>query len=311
MNGTDPLLQCFMDPRTERGVKAVKLRELGAQIATIYEGRLWRQKRNASGVLYRRFEDFCAVEIGLSFRTAYGLMDLYRYYDAEKVRLFGSEKLIRVLRAPEVERPGIMAKIEAGASVRDVRRLVKAAKKKHGVALVPFKRRPAPASAVETSTAFAPKAITIDVSPTCCSAASAQKLHELRIELNGKMYWSAKTDDDVLRVMMFCPFCGTRLSGAHVPVLPVNASVMPRSKATALRDASPRGAAASSLSRRRVREEWLRRQAGRTVTAQQCAEKYRVETGEVISEKTFLRDFSRLGARRVGSGVYSIAGQEA
>jgi hypothetical protein len=113
---------------------SVEMWKLGAKIGEIQNLFLWKQRQKEDGKpTYKSFEAYCVAELNMTDANAYELINLAKHYDEARVRTFGRERLVLLLRAPEVAQAEIMTQIEGGASVRDVRAAVANAKEIRGL----------------------------------------------------------------------------------------------------------------------------------------------------------------------------------
>lgn len=110
------------------------LLKLGSELSTIHKVRLWRRRTDANGrQAYKSFAYFCQAELGISNSYAFELIDVSNKFDAKKVVEFGVSKFVYLLRAPKVAEATILRQIEAGASQREIKATLRAAKEKYGV----------------------------------------------------------------------------------------------------------------------------------------------------------------------------------
>jgi hypothetical protein len=206
----------------------------GAEIAKIYDSENWRERRDKNGVPYVSWPRFCIEQLGMQHGKAFDLIDLFKNYDEAMVREFGSTKLLIALRAPEQDRPQIMAMIEARASVKVIKQAVAESKVRRGQ--LGAKRDTgrqkvgnAPVLDVEyrgpvqgSPLVVAPSVVDLDdaerikVSPTCCEASGESGAVRLW-SVSGRLSWGVHSVAGV-RQVVFCPFCGTRLGLRHVPM---------------------------------------------------------------------------------------------
>lgn len=94
--------------------------ELGRLLLRVYEKELWKIRMIDGKVAYAGFNHFVKSEIGISHTTAYGLMDVAKYFTEDQAKRFGCQKLVLLLKAPEAKRVGLMEKIEDGISHRQL-----------------------------------------------------------------------------------------------------------------------------------------------------------------------------------------------
>ena len=111
---------------------AVSLWRLGHGIGVIVDKKLWQQRKNGKKQVYASFDAYCFKELGMTHGNAYELMDVAKRYTAEQVHAWGTTKCGLLLRAPDEAKPEIREAMDKGASVRQVRELVKGAREKAG-----------------------------------------------------------------------------------------------------------------------------------------------------------------------------------
>lgn len=107
---------------------AETLWDLGHKIAEIHDKNLWKLRLEDGKQRWKNFDSFCNVELNMTPQNAKRLLDVAVKHSVEEVRKFGPTKLGLLLTAPPEAQEKIKAKIEAGASKRDVEREVQKAK---------------------------------------------------------------------------------------------------------------------------------------------------------------------------------------
>jgi hypothetical protein len=100
---------------------AESLWEAGRGLLAAREGRLWETRHNT-------FDDFLDAEIDMARATAYQVMRAAEHFTRDDFREVGWTVLDLVLRAPVSGRPDILEAARAGASQREVKERVRAAK---------------------------------------------------------------------------------------------------------------------------------------------------------------------------------------
>jgi len=98
---------------------------LGCALGEIQRDKLWRARRTAEGSqAFRSFYAFVTAETGLTERWARELVSIAGAFTESDVQLIGTSKLGRVLRAPEGDRPALLAAVRGGASRTELDRRV-------------------------------------------------------------------------------------------------------------------------------------------------------------------------------------------
>lgn len=112
--------------RVLKGKATETLWELGNEIRILYESQLWRQRLQASGEqAYAAWGAFAEAELGISNSYSYRLMDISTQFSREQVREFGPTKLAITLRVPVESREKMLAAAHAGATVTQLKGMVK------------------------------------------------------------------------------------------------------------------------------------------------------------------------------------------
>jgi hypothetical protein len=120
--------------RTFRAEGAVAMWRIGVELSSIHGEHLWKQRlKPDSSVAYRSFSHFCTIELGIRGSSACELIDVSRKFDETEVAAFGTSKFLYLLRTPHGAKARIRRMIEAGASQRDIKVALQAAREKYGV----------------------------------------------------------------------------------------------------------------------------------------------------------------------------------
>lgn len=117
---------------------SLTLWKLGAKIAFMHGKHRWKLRtkeveksgKTVRVQAYTSFDEWCVAELGMGHGNAFDLIELNKHFNTDEVRLFGKEKLVLFLKAPEAAKPEIMKEMEQGKlkTTRDVKRRVRAAR---------------------------------------------------------------------------------------------------------------------------------------------------------------------------------------
>lgn len=98
----------------------------------IFDKQAWKARKNKEGkVAYTSFEQFVAVEIGLSHTTVYQLMEVTKNYTRQQFLEVGATKLTLLLRAPESDKARLLEDAKS-SSVRNTKKNVEQARSDAG-----------------------------------------------------------------------------------------------------------------------------------------------------------------------------------
>lgn len=107
---------------------------LGRQLNHIHSNKIWRARLDADGnPLYENFDKFCRSELNMSDTNAFNLMDVAKNFPEEMVAQIGTWKLGFILKAPPEIQAKLLEKAKDGASLRNIRDEVQAARDEAGM----------------------------------------------------------------------------------------------------------------------------------------------------------------------------------
>lgn len=78
----------------------VNIWELGAEVARIHDGDLWKTRMLGADPQYKTFKMFCGVELGISHTHAYSLIEVAKKFTREQVEQIGVSKLSIIVQLP-------------------------------------------------------------------------------------------------------------------------------------------------------------------------------------------------------------------
>lgn len=113
--------------------------QLGHELGDVYRRDGWKLRSNDKGeVKYKSFKQYVDAEIKLDMSHVMNMMDIANKFSESDVSRIGTTKLKFMLELSssfkpiQSERQALMADIEKGASVKDVKAKVREIRKKHG-----------------------------------------------------------------------------------------------------------------------------------------------------------------------------------
>lgn len=106
--------------------------DLGQAVRAIFEGQLWKARRDDAGTgpRFKNFDAFAREELGVTNVQALKYIEVSKAYTREEVIALGTSKLGLVLDAPAEARPKLLEAAKGGASKADLAAAVKEAKEK-------------------------------------------------------------------------------------------------------------------------------------------------------------------------------------
>lgn len=127
-----------------KGVIGVGFWDLGAVIAGVYNNAIWRLRTKEDGKTqrYRTWEQACQEEFKMLHQSALNAMDINRRFAREYAEVHGRSKLTILVRAhSDEDLRELQAKMEAGASVAELKEAAKSKTEHRREAGEPIMRR--------------------------------------------------------------------------------------------------------------------------------------------------------------------------
>lgn len=120
----------LIEVKTLRSTANGSVWDLGAKIAQIHDGQLYKARKGDDGTSfkYKSFATFAEAELGISHTYAYNLIDFSKQLTRDQVALFGPSKALLYLKAPDATKPTVLELIEKDAPKREIEKIVSDAK---------------------------------------------------------------------------------------------------------------------------------------------------------------------------------------